>query len=79
MGTYPLVNDGHPSIFKELQVLCGRLKPHHFWQQPFQLLQFYKNTEQSIYSDFNDKLLLLTNIITTTRPSYHSIVITITH
>lgn len=45
MSTYPLVNDGHPSIFKELQVLYGRLKAHHVWQQPFQLPQFFKVTE----------------------------------
>lgn len=53
MGTYPLVNDGHSSIFKELQVLCGRLKPHHVWQQPFQLLQFYKITQiyKNIYGE----------------------------
>ena len=43
MCTYPLVNDGHPSIFEELQVLDGRLKTHHLWQQLFELLQFYKN------------------------------------
>lgn len=31
MSTYPLVNYGHSSIFKELQVFYWGLKSHHFW------------------------------------------------
>lgn len=42
MGTYPLVNYGNSSIFKEFEVLCGWLKAHHVWQQLFQLLYFCK-------------------------------------
>lgn len=40
MSTYPLVNYGHSSIFKELQVFYWGLEPHHFWQQPLQLFKF---------------------------------------
>lgn len=38
--TYPLVDDGHPAIFEQLQVLWWCLKTHHFWQQSRQFLQF---------------------------------------
>lgn len=41
MGTDPLIDDGHPSVSEQIQVLCGRFEPHHLRQQAVQLPQFF--------------------------------------
>lgn len=86
MGTYPLVNDGHASIFQELQVLSGRLKPHHVWQQPLQLPQFYKmvliklGVEAFIVTIIVLYMLqILIDSISNNRLSYYSIIVIVIH